>query len=319
MAEKVLGFEGGNAGDNVTAGAGNVSGLNSVTLNGGTVKYDADAFAGSLSIAVTNVIGSNALVREYIDPPGTTAVTTTLKMSEGLCVQLPATLPTETGGECFWQLRQLPSSGGPRLHLWTDGGVRFQPNASAATVQVLTSAQRAALSGRWLRFTFRADAASPRTMTAADLTLKLYDLSGTLLNTYTVTADIKDTSSATGMAGMEFGRVLGTARVSTYKFDHASVSPDSLVEAGPPSTRIATPVVTLNILANPASLTGTEGIVEMIWAPVGGANRYDAYRTEVSGAPAEGDWVLYASGVTSPFEFTGQRAGTFWYGVRAVV
>ncbi len=117
MAEKVLGFEGGNAPDNVTAGSGNVSGLNSVTLNGGTVKYDPEAFAGSLSIAVTNVIGSNALVREYIDPPGTTAATTTLKMSETLCVQLPATPPTEAGGEGFWQLRNLPSAGGPR---WWD-------------------------------------------------------------------------------------------------------------------------------------------------------------------------------------------------------
>jgi hypothetical protein len=320
MTEKVLEFEGGVPGDNVTAGTGNVSGLNTVTINGGSAKYDtASAFYGSVGVTVTNVAGSAVVLRMFIDPPGVTSATvSSSKMSFTFCVTLPTTVPTEV--ETFAQTRYLPSSGGAKFAYAADGSIRFYNGvAGHSGIIVMTSTDRAALPNRQLRGTLTADAASPNSINAAAVTVKLYNNAGVQVGaTYTGIMDMVGVQAGTAFAGLDVGRISGNTSVRTYGFDHQGINDGVLTEIGPAQTRLTTPVITLDSTTNPTTSSGL-GSVTISWPPVAGASRYDAYRATTVGTPAQGDFVLYASGVTSPCDFTGQAAGTYQYGIKAVV
>jgi hypothetical protein len=52
------------------------------------------------------------------------------------------------------------------------------------------------------------------------------------------------------------------------------------------------------------------------WRAVTDAVSYEAWQAAGS-SPAQGDFVRVATGVTSPYEFTGLSAGTYSYGIKA--
>lgn len=82
------------------------------------------------------------------------------------------------------------------------------------------------------------------------------------------------------------------------------------------TTPLATPVVTAGATTNPTTVGGTNGTQVVTWASVPGATSYVAYRAGGS-TPAQGDFVQVATGVTSPYTFTGLSAGTYSFGIRA--
>lgn len=77
-----------------------------------------------------------------------------------------------------------------------------------------------------------------------------------------------------------------------------------------------TPTVTLGAITNPTTIGGSDGTATVSWPAVSNATSYDAYLATGS-SPAQGDFALVASGVTSPYTFTGLTAGEWAYGIKA--
>jgi len=67
---------------------------------------------------------------------------------------------------------------------------------------------------------------------------------------------------------------------------------------------------------NPTTIGGTNGKQTVTWSAVANAASYEAWIAH-STSPAQGDFTLVATGVTSPYQFTGLPAGTHAYGVKA--
>ena len=82
------------------------------------------------------------------------------------------------------------------------------------------------------------------------------------------------------------------------------------------TTQLDTPVVTLGTVTNPSTIGGSNGTAVVSWSAVSNATSYDAYVAPGS-SPAQGDFTLVASGVTSPYTFTGLSAGTKSFGIKA--
>ena len=77
-----------------------------------------------------------------------------------------------------------------------------------------------------------------------------------------------------------------------------------------------TPTVTLGTVTNPTTIGGSNGTAAVSWPAVSNATSYDAYLAAGS-SPAQGDFTLVASGVTSPYTFTGLDAGAKAFGIKA--
>lgn len=316
MAEKVLEFEAGTSGDALTAGTSAPSGLNFIGpgTTPGTGIFDASAsWYGGNGISLLNVAGNIYTVREFIDAAGATLATTNARMSYTWAVELPSTVPTEN--ETFWQVRLLPSAGGPKIYYGTDGAIKFQDSTGAGTVVIVSATNRAALASQRFRATITIDASA--SLTAAPYSIKIYNNAGTQVGT-AVIGTVLVSSTGAGMAGQELGRIGGITAARTYKFDHVGLSDGVLTEIAAGSSRLASPVLTIVSTTNPTTIGGSNGAVMVSWPAVSGATRYDAYKATTAGTPGQSDFTLYASGVTSPYEFTGQNAGSDWYGIMAV-
>ncbi len=83
-------------------------------------------------------------------------------------------------------------------------------------------------------------------------------------------------------------------------------------------TLLDTPTVTLGSVTNPTTIGGNDGTAVVSWPAVSNATSYDAYLATGS-SPAQGDFTLVASGVTSPYTFTGLNAGDKAFGIKAKV
>lgn len=82
------------------------------------------------------------------------------------------------------------------------------------------------------------------------------------------------------------------------------------------TSQLTTPTVTVGTITNPSTIGGSNGTTVVSWPAVSGATSYDAYIATGS-TPAQGDFTLVASGVTSPYTYTGLTAGTKSFGIRA--
>ena len=81
------------------------------------------------------------------------------------------------------------------------------------------------------------------------------------------------------------------------------------------ATPLDTPVVT--IASQTAATTGnSDGTATVTWPAVSGAASYVAYRAPGT-SPAQGDFTQVATGVTSPYTFTGLGAGVYSLGIKA--
>ncbi|MDR6613600.1 hypothetical protein [Leifsonia sp. 1010] len=87
-------------------------------------------------------------------------------------------------------------------------------------------------------------------------------------------------------------------------------------EIGPVLVPLAAPSVTAGTTTNPSATGATDGSQVVLWAAVANAASYDAYKA-TNTSPAQSDFALVASNVTSPYTFTGLGAGPYAFGIMA--
>lgn len=79
---------------------------------------------------------------------------------------------------------------------------------------------------------------------------------------------------------------------------------------------LTTPSVSLGTTTNPSTVGASNGSQVVTWSAVAGATSYEAWRASGS-TPTQGDFTQIATGVTSPYTFTGLTAGTYSFGIKA--
>ena len=85
-----------------------------------------------------------------------------------------------------------------------------------------------------------------------------------------------------------------------------------------PTTPLATPTVSApsSNWVDPTVIGGSNGSAIASWPAVPNATSYEAWKANTA-TPAAGDWTLVASGVTSPYKFTGLTGSVWALGIKA--
>ena len=131
------------------------------------------------------------------------------------------------------------------------------------------------------------------------------------------TTPVQDSGNITGIdvagtAGVIYGSRIGkynaVALTGAIDMDSVTLRTDSDATSAFPPFLLPTPVVTL------VSASGNTATVS--WPAVSGAASYTSHKAEGT-APAQGDFTLVATGVTSPYTFTGLSGGNWALGIRA--
>lgn len=119
-------------------------------------------------------------------------------------------------------------------------------------------------------------------------------------------------------SNFRFGKISGDTPPAAIYYDSVKVhtAADATGLIGPFSAPLATPTVTLTGSTGPTSIGGSNGTATVSWPAVSGAGAYDAYKAAGT-SPAQEDFTLVASGVTSPYTFTGLSAGGQSVGIKA--
>lgn len=124
-----------------------------------------------------------------------------------------------------------------------------------------------------------------------------------------------------GFGDIQFGQWGSGNYASGIKIDDPQVrtGTDSTGLPGPFTTPLSTPVVSLGTTVNPSTAGATDGSQVVTWPAVANATSYDAYKLlNPSGSPVDGDFgTAVATGVTSPYTFTGLGAGSYAFGIKA--
>lgn len=128
---------------------------------------------------------------------------------------------------------------------------------------------------------------------------------------------------ASGMTNAEttqvlFGKYESTANTVVRNIDSVGLKTgaDAVWGAWPFTTPLATPTVTLGAKTTTSTVGGTDGTQIVTWATVPNAASYEALIANTA-TPSPSDFTVIATGVTSPYKFTGLAAGTHSYGIRA--
>lgn len=103
---------------------------------------------------------------------------------------------------------------------------------------------------------------------------------------------------------------------TSWYYTNLQAQDGTLTPLGRFATQIATPTVTLATTTNPSTPGGTDGSQVVTWGALTGATSYEAWIASGS-SPAQTDFTLKATGVTSPYTFTGLAAGTYSFGIKA--
>lgn len=116
--------------------------------------------------------------------------------------------------------------------------------------------------------------------------------------------------------GIEIGQN-GTGMVAIdYSVEDFQMDDGRTTEIGPILVALATPVITLGTHVDPSAAGTSDGSQVVTWPAVSNAATYDAYKAPKA-SPAQSDFTLVATGVTSPYTFTGFNAGTDSLGIIA--
>lgn len=296
-------FEGGSEGATVTNAN---SGSSAASVSGGTHVFAAAMKAhGSFGFSATNASGSGTF-RRYPFSGGATP--TTFQFSG--VVTLPVQAPLQNTS-----IVNLPNaSGSPRL------AVAVTP-AGKLRITDVGAAHGADLAditwGAKYRITIQAVGGSA---TASQVTAHVYSGATSWGTAVGTSLNVNNWNMSTDtVVGADVG-VVGSpgAIVLTAGWDDVQLNDGAGGEIGDITTLLDTPVVTLGLATNPSTVGGSNGSQVVTWPAVPGANSYEAWIA--SGAlPTQGDFTLVATGVTSPYTFTGLTAGEWAYGIKAKV
>lgn len=294
-------FEGGSEGATVNNAN---SGSSASSVNGGTHVFAAAAKAhGALGFRMTNASGAGTF-RRY---PFAGGATTTVFQFSGV-VTLPAQAPLQNAS-----IVSLPnSSGSARL------AVAITPNSKLVITDV-GSAHYVNLAditwGAKYRITIEAVGGSP---TASQVTAHVY--SGTTSWDTVIGTPLSANNwnmSTDNIVGVDVGVVSSPGAIAlTAGWDDVQLNDGAGSEIGDIVEQLATPVVTLGAATNPSTVGGADGSQVVTWAAVPSASSYEAWIAN-GASPAQGDFTLVATGVTSPYTFTGLTAGERAYGIKA--
>ncbi len=294
-------FEGGSEG--ATATNAN-TGSSTSSVAGGTHVLSGDAKAhGVLGFKATNASGSGTFRRYSFSG----SATTTVFQFSGV-VTLPSQAPLQNTTICGF----VNSSGSVRLAIGIspDGKLRLTDVGSAhfATLTDITW-------GAKYRVTVEAVGGST---TASQVTAHVY--SGTTSWTASIGTPLSVSNwnmSTDSIIGADIGITSSPgAIVLSVGWDDVQLNDGSGSEMSDIVGQLATPVVTLGAATNPSTVGGSNGSQVVTWAAIPGASSYEAWIANGS-SPAQGDFTLVATGVTSPYTFTGLTAGTWAYGIKA--
>ena len=294
-------FEGGSEGATVNNAN---SGSSASSVNGGTHVFAAEAKAhGALGFGMTNASGAGTF-RRYPFAGGTT---TTVFQFSGV-VTLPAQAPLQNAS-----IVSLPnSSGSARL------AVAITPNSKLVITDV-GSAHYVNLAditwGAKYRITIEAVGGST---TASQVTAHVY--SGTTSWDTPIGTPLSANNwnmSTDNIIGVDVGVVSSPGAIALMAgWDDVQLNDGAGSEIGDIVEQLVTPVVTLGAATNPSTVGGVDGSQVVTWAAVPGASSYEAWIAN-GASPAQGDFTLVATGVTSPYTFTGLTAGERAYGIKA--
>lgn len=213
-----------------------------------------------------------------------------------------------------------PSAPGAQYQLWsaryasgrmfscvweTDG--RLRTLDSANTPVTLAAAGVVAL-GQQVVFGVVAD------RVAGSYTVHVYSTSGTLLGTASVSSGAALTANDFTHLDSGGGTAVGQHGIVDLQMNDGA---GSEIADYVPSTPLSTPVVTAGTVVQPSSSTATDGSQQVTWPGVTNAATYDARIAIGKTSPTEGDFVTVATGVSSPYVFTGLGAGQAAVGIRA--
>lgn len=164
----------------------------------------------------------------------------------------------------------------------------------------------------WYRYEFVIHGNST---TAGTCTVNVYTPTGTTPISSTGASVTGMNLSANTLAAVEVGNSAGTQPIDFYAAN-LQYNDGGTSEIGPYATPLATPVLTLGTTTNPSTVGGTNGSQVVSWGSVTNAGSYDAY-IATNTSPAQTDFALVASGVTSPYTFSSLSAGSYAFGIKA--
>lgn len=278
------------------------SGSSAASVNGGSVSVFSAAHKahGNLGARFTNVSGGNSY-RRY--PFASSA--TTWQFSG--VFTMPAAPATSFG------ILGFPNSGGSwRMQLIVNTESRLVISDAAGNTTQITSPLTA---GAKYRVSLQIVGGST---TSSSVTAKLYSESAGTWTTQVGSTWTSSTfnTSTDALIGADIGVLTSAATAYTIGWDDIQVNNGAGSEIGDVVEQLATPVVTLGTATNPSTVGGSNGSQVVTWAAVPGASSYEAWIAN-GASPAQGDFTLVATGVTSPYTFTGLTAGQRAYGIKA--
>ena len=291
------GFESGVNGDALTT---TNSGVDTVTLTSGT---------GVISTA-QSAHGTRSALFTAGSASGATYISKTITATDTITVRVYARFtayPTGTLAPCLIWLGN-GSSQLANLEVTASGNLRIRDDASA---NAWTSTMAMSLN-TWYRIEF----SILRNATTGTARATIYTLDGTTALEDSTTLTSKNTGSAS-VTTIRIGAKTSTGTMETAVFiDDWDYDPTTTVFIGPVTEALVAPTVSLGVKTNPSTIGGSNGTQTVTWSAVTGATSYEAWIAN-SASPSQGDFTLVATGVTSPYTFTGIAAGTRAFGIKA--
>lgn len=283
-----------------TASTGN-TGAASLTTTGGTESWVTDSTTGRTKLQIATSTAGNALNARFYLSAANSALTMTTKFT------MPAANPS--GEYRLMGFRWGTSSGGTCCSIaWeATGQLRFLDSVNAVT-NIGTTTQ----------FTNGAEYVIAATLAGAGNgagngsgTIHIYSVGSTTALATATISGANFTTNQFGAFDLGGGTVVGTIAAMDLQLNDGGTT--EIADYVPP---LATPVVSLGTTTNPTTVGGSNGSQVVTWGAVSNASSYDAYIAHNT-APAQSDFSLVTTGVTSPYTFTGLAAGAFAFGIEA--
>lgn len=270
---------------------------------GGTIVWDTSVGAHSSTglKQTTTTAGQSNVVRFPMNAAS-------FQMQATVKITIPATTP---GGEYTLITMRNGSSKCFTIAYETSGEVRMLDTANATPYTV--AAAGTVTAGSQYAISIQATNTSPYGAGNGSCTIKIYPVGNS-----TPIANQSFTGKNFGTAAFaDFnsggGTVVGSHGIVDLQINDGAGSeiPDYV-----PTVPLSTPVVTMGTATNPTTVGGTNGSQIVTWPAVSNATSYEAWIAN-NLTPAQGDFTLVQTGVTSPYTFTGLTAGNYSYGIKA--
>lgn len=288
--------------DGTTATTGNTGANVTPTGTGGTTTWKTAFGAhGSTGLQqVTTTAGQTNTVRFKFNA----------QSASGQSTHKQTTPPSNPSSD--YQLFQYRYTGGRCFNVvWTSTG-QVRVLDSANTITVLANAGVLSNSTQYVW----AVVATGNSASTGAATIKVYAVGGTTpLTTANVTGG-NFTANLFDAIDFGGGTVVGShGEVDVQMNDGSGTEIPDYV----PTTPLTTPTVTAGTIINPTVVGGSNGTAVATWPAVANATGYDAFKIlNPSGTPADADFgTAVATGVTSPYTFTGLSAGNYAIGIKA--